>query len=212
MGIFSKIKERKKEILLLFVVIFFCLIFLEIVVRLTYYPPQDKGYPKELHIIDDNLGYKLQPNYTGNFPMEKYQDKIITVNSKGLRDDEINYTKSKTSFRILSLGDSCTFGSGVNNNQTYPSLLQDSLNEMNISVETINAGVSGYEFKQEYTYYYTQGYKYNYDVVTIGIVLNDIYDPNITQIKKNMLEFGYHDRMADSPLQKMLKNLCHSCV
>ncbi len=212
MGFLSKIKERKKEILLLFVVLVFCFAFIEIIVRLTYYPPQDKGYPKELHIIDDYLGYKLQQNYTGNFPMEKYNDRVIAINSNGLRDDETNYTKSKKSFRILSLGDSCTFGSGVNNNQTYPAILENSLKEMNLSVETINAGVSGYEFKQEYTYYYLEGYKYGSDVVTIGIVLNDIYDPNITQIKKNMVDFGYHDRMADSHVQKLLKSLCHSCV
>ncbi len=211
MALLNLIRSKKKEIILFLITTLICFVILEIIVRASWYPPQDKGYPKELHIIDEILGYKLKSNYNGNFPMSLYQDKNIVVNSFGLRDSEKNYSKN-VELRILGLGDSVTFGSGVNNNETYLYILQKYLEEEKLSAETINAGVSGYELSQEYNFYKKEGYKYHADIVTLGIVLNDINEPNISLIKMNMKVFGYHDRPQDKVSTKIIKNICQSCV
>lgn len=206
------IQKNKKELILLVVTLFLIFLMLEFVVRLYWYPPQDKGYPKELHILNEELGYSLQPGYEGNFPMERYSHKKIKVNSNGLRDDDIPYERENDNLRILVLGDSVTFGSGVNEDEIYTSYLETKLRSAGISADVINAGVSGYEFNQEKQFYDTEGYKYDPDYVFIAIVLNDIYDADIPQIKENMRAFGYHDRPADTGVEKVIKQVCRSCV
>lgn len=65
---------------------------------------------------------------------------IIQINSKGFRGPEIDPYHSKT--RILTLGDSCTFG--TIERFTYPRVLERELNEYGFDVEVINGGVEGY--------------------------------------------------------------------
>jgi lysophospholipase L1-like esterase len=65
------------------------------------------------------------------------------TNSLGLRDDEIENTGA---VRILSLGDSCTWGWAVEQEQAYPQVLQRLLNPQpgTARVRVINAGRPGY--------------------------------------------------------------------
>ena len=58
----------------------------------------------------------------------------VSTNAQGFRGPELQETKSST--RILCLGDSVTFGWGVAQEESYPALLAQSL-----SLEVINAGV-----------------------------------------------------------------------
>lgn len=46
--------------------------------------------------------------------------------------------------RVLILGDSCAFGLGVNDDQTWPAELQRRCDDAKLDVEVINAGVPGY--------------------------------------------------------------------
>ncbi len=102
--------------------------------------PLIDGSQTQLHTSDDELFWKLLPNLdTVNGGVR------IRTNSLGLRDTEIQ-PKQPEEFRILSLGESTTFGHGVENNQTYSALLQDKLGEAEFDrpIRVINAGVSGY--------------------------------------------------------------------
>ncbi|MAA79608.1 MAG: hypothetical protein CL916_10145 [Deltaproteobacteria bacterium] len=58
----------------------------------------------------------------------------VSTNSQGFRGPEIS--KTKTGLRILCLGDSVTFGWGVEQEESYPSLIAKSL-----SLDVINAGI-----------------------------------------------------------------------
>lgn len=58
----------------------------------------------------------------------------VSTNSQGFRGPEIQ--EKKSGLRILCLGDSVTFGWGVEQDESYPALLARSLN-----IEVINAGV-----------------------------------------------------------------------
>ena len=66
--------------------------------------------------------------------IRRLREFFVSTNSMGFRSPELEKTKSKK--RILCLGDSVTFGWGVQDEESYPSLLAKELN-----AEVINAGV-----------------------------------------------------------------------
>lgn len=106
---------------------------------------RDIDFP-EIYKKDPKLFWKLRENKTiGSrwFSHLSYQ-----INSRGLRGPEI--TKNKNGTRILALGNSCTFGWGVQYENCWTKVLQDKLNETSggESIEVINAGVPGYSSHQ----------------------------------------------------------------
>ena len=69
----------------------------------------------------------------------------VNTNALGLRGPKVHAGHGH--FRILVIGDSCTFGVGVNDEETYPARLQGLLNAPDPSgekFEVLNAGVPGY--------------------------------------------------------------------
>lgn len=206
MGILSK---YKKEILLLIIVSIVCLLVFEAAVRISGWPvPTKKDYPEGMTIYNESRGYALNPGFQGTFPNSNVS---ISINSKGLRDGEHNYEKQEGKFRILALGDSVTFGSGVPHEYIYHSVIEKNLIEKGYDVEVLNAGVGGYEFSQQKTYYLEEGYKYNPDIVIFGVVLNDLGKPDLGQIKSNFEKYN-HETPYDSPLRSAIKKTCNSCV
>lgn len=183
---------NKKSVLinlaLLFFTIFICFIFSEILLRSIWEEPVDTfyGYPTGLHIPDETRGYKYQPHFHGVFPGTLYKHIEIRINSKGLRDAEHEYSK-KGKYRILSLGDSITFGTGVEVDDAYLAVLERLIQKkIDEKSDVVKAGVNGYEFDQEYAYYFEEGYKYEPDIVLIGVCLNDamVADSKVLQEKK----------------------------
>ena len=66
---------------------------------------------------DAELFWSLRPNLNAT-----YKGARVTTNRLGLRSPEAR-PKGDYEFRILSLGESSTFGSGVSNDQTYTALI-----------------------------------------------------------------------------------------
>ena len=100
---------------------------------------------KHASVIKENGYVRMKPGF-------KYKDKvsgnIFSINSLGFRGREISERKPDQKIRIVAIGGSTTFGIGSsNNNNTYPSLLENKLNKnnelSNISFEVINAGIPG---------------------------------------------------------------------
>jgi hypothetical protein len=110
--------------------------------------------------------------------------KLVKLNSRGLRDEEIDYTKEPNEKRILILGDSVTFGWGVSQGETFSDHMEPLLRaETGTKWQVINAGVNGYNTQQEATYLRIEGIKYQPDIVIVVYVGNDVdkmLDPNIT--------------------------------
>ncbi|MBZ0290761.1 MAG: hypothetical protein K8I30_24255 [Anaerolineae bacterium] len=79
------------------------------------------------------VGYGLSPGFADN-------------NSLGYRGSEITIPKPANTFRIVALGSSVTYGTGLQTDETYPAQLQTILREEYgyRNVEVINAGVPGY--------------------------------------------------------------------
>src|SRR5262245_53690355 len=81
----------------------------------------------------------------------------VKINSDGLRDRE--YPVERTaSRRILFLGDSLTFGWGVEKAKTFEESLETKLNETR-PTEIINLGTGNYNTEQEVNFFLEKGLK-----------------------------------------------------
>ena len=116
--------------------------------------------PVEIGRFDDRLGWSKIPNSFGvsNRTGEAIEYKI---NSKGLRDEETSYEKPESTFRIVIVGDSFTFGYGVPIEQHYSTLLEGYFE----NVEVINMGIDGFGVDQELLFLRSEGFKYKPDLV-----------------------------------------------
>ena len=68
---------------------------------------------------------------------------IYSINSQGFRGPEFSETKPDGVYRIFVVGGSTTFGTGVYDDQTFPSYLQKLFDQSNFdfNIEVINAGI-----------------------------------------------------------------------
>lgn len=94
-----------------------------------------------------------------------------TINSDSL-NEQANYSisKPKNTFRIITLGDSFTYGQYVNTEDNWSSLLEKKLNNLFIckdmnKFEVINLGVPGYDIKYSVKRFELRGEKYDPDLV-----------------------------------------------
>ncbi|MDG2150137.1 MAG: GDSL-type esterase/lipase family protein [Planctomycetota bacterium] len=86
------------------------------------------------------VNYGWKPNRT------RQGELVRSSNSDGFRGPEIERPKPEGRFRIVCLGGSTTYTSFVNDDETYPVLLEAELREArpDLDVEVINAGVESY--------------------------------------------------------------------
>ena len=130
------------------------------------------GLPEEqvgLMRSDPALIWGWQPGRKIN-----YEGAQVTINALGLRGPEI-LPKEEHEYRILCIGESSTFGVGVNDHETYtarlPALLENHL--PNKQIRSINAGVSAYSSFQGRKYLELHGLQLQPDMVIIYHELND---------------------------------------
>lgn len=118
----------------------------------------------------------------------------IKINSQGLRGPEININKQKYSFRIVILGDSFTFGSRVNDTETFPFQLETLLEEGRKSdekIEVINAGHGAYSTREEYEYFLERGIHLHPDVLILAWFPNDITELSRADSWRHLLKGHY---------------------
>lgn len=101
----------------------------------------------------------------------------FTINSKGLRADrEYPYEKPVGVKRIVSLGDSFTAGYEVQGDETFSSVLEQTLRAKGHRVEVLNAGVSGYSNAEAILYLERELARYDPDLVLLSFYANDLVD------------------------------------
>ncbi|OGL41823.1 MAG: hypothetical protein A2161_18625 [Candidatus Schekmanbacteria bacterium RBG_13_48_7] len=104
---------------------------------------------------DRFVEYRLQPDIdsycVNDFNKLEVANNLrfhVVTNSKGYRTAEFSEKKPFNTFRIISLGDSSTFGWGVDNDKTFSAKLQTLLNSEQrfqaLNFEVINMGIPGY--------------------------------------------------------------------
>lgn len=119
---------------------------------------------------DPELFYTLKP---GSCVFENREFSVATmVNHKGLRDDE----QSLEAPEIIALGDSYTMGWGVNQQETFPQVLEKLTNK-----KVLNTGISSYGTARELTMLNRLDLS-NLRYLVIQYHAND-YEENLTYLK-----------------------------
>jgi hypothetical protein len=122
----------------------------------------------EVYDPDPRLYWRLKPNQNC---FTKVNHEPVRINSLGTRGPEFQSSKPAQTFRILSLGDSRTFGWGLTEDETYSARLGHLLQEKfgtGRRVEVINAGVNGWAYDQMYVYFRDVALGYHPDPVIVG--------------------------------------------
>jgi len=154
-------KEHLFNSLIVILTIGICFLILEVILKFTIY--SSKEYKKS-HGTDS----RYEINTT------EYKT-IISINSLGIRNSEI-YPKREGEYRILCLGDSFTFGLGVNDDSAYPKVLERILKKEDEKFSVINCGGQPYAGTC-YNLLLNKGLELKPDLVVLQVFIgNDFYD------------------------------------
>lgn len=144
----------------------------------------EKGHPTPPPLYqqhrDPHISYTLKPTMR-----ERAFRSTVTTNSLSFRSPEIDQGKPT----IAILGDSITFGYGVENEETIPARIA-SLLEYRFNV--LNAGVPGYSLKQEGALYHERGATLHPLALILIFHWNDLRNPEppVLDANGNLVQRG----------------------
>jgi lysophospholipase L1-like esterase len=120
-----------------------------------------------IHKVSDikGLSYDLRPGSEFG---------VYRINSIGMRDVEI--PEEKKGYRVLIMGDSVTFGPNIPAENLYAKVAERILNDSGKKIEIYNAGVCGYNTKQEYIALKKKYISLKPDLVIFAYCVNDLSD------------------------------------
>jgi lysophospholipase L1-like esterase len=182
------VKVLLEKLLLSLVSVAVLLLVLECVARLALDPVSRVNWtPMPSTIVVESsipgVPYQLRPNAvaTQEFGSDPrgYFDEGATLtyraNSLGFRGPDVPLEKEPGVVRIVGLGDSFTFGTGVRYEDTFLHVLETILNEADLGArfEVLNLGTSGYNTWYEVALLSQLDPAMDFDVVLICFFLND---------------------------------------
>lgn len=97
-------------------------------------------------------------------------------NSLGWRGSREYQEAKQTDYRVLFLGDSFTYGLGVNDDQTFAAQVEEDLTKARLSVEVMNAGCPGKGTDYELKCFQTVGRRFHPDLTVLCFFSNDFQD------------------------------------
>jgi hypothetical protein len=125
---------------------------------------------------DGVLGHSLRSDWE---TVHATRDFHVTVrtNELGLRGEPAAPAKTAGTFRVLVVGDSFAFGFGVEDEESFPALLETRLDtRFERPVEVLNAGVPGWSTDHYLLFLRTRGFALEPDLVVLAIMENDVGD------------------------------------
>jgi hypothetical protein len=170
--------------LYIFLVIFF---FLEILVRvwgysnMYFYDPIYMPFSKS-----HEIPYVMKPNLNH---VRAHGNIWINTDALGLRSQIPGRTygdKQADEYRIAFVGNSVTFGVGVPTGETYPEIIEKTLNHLqhHCHVTVFNFAISSYSVKEMTATLKYRIPKINPDLVVMGIVIDDFNTNRTPQVDK----------------------------
>jgi HEAT repeat protein/lysophospholipase L1-like esterase len=133
--------------------------------------------------------YTLARSSTGWPPGEE-------INGDGLRDRHHSVAGAEGVPRLAFLGDSVTFGAGIEAEEAYPQVLQRLLDAEGREVEVFNVALWGWSTRQQRIAYRRLLRRYRPDRVVVGICLNDIPEMQNNLARPPALVTWLHERSA----------------
>lgn len=140
--------------------------------------PQNLINNEPIYIADPIVEKRLIPNSHFQFQNAEYRYTVET-NNEGFRDRNHDKQKPEDVRRILILGDSFTYGPGVEQNKIYPALLENYLNEegADLKYEVLTMACGGIGPEHYAAILKNIGLHYKPDLVILGIYIdNDVTD------------------------------------
>lgn len=119
--------------------------------------------------FDRDLGWRNRPSTRARIAAQRFSYEV-TLNERGERGPLRPYAKPAGVKRVVVLGDSTSWGWGVDDEAMWTRLIE---RELGSRVELINLAVPGYGTDQELWVFEAQGRKYEPDLVLLGFVHND---------------------------------------
>ncbi len=186
----NRIAALAADAALLVAVLLAVLAFAEAAFRFAdVYPPLDKGekgkggFREGLRIVridpDVPIPFGMRPGARTDEKTPGTSDTFsVRTNNFGMRGPDIEFKKPEGAVRVLTMGDSWTFGEGVNDGETFTAQLGGLLDGSGRRVETLNAGyTAGYSPDSYYVYLMRKGFSFKPDVVVVAsMVVNDLFD------------------------------------
>ena len=167
-----KIKKNIKNILLYTFVVF---ILGEFVTRiLDKYFVNGKVGSLYSYVVTNGDSWNFQPGVTVIQP-ERYGDRSYSLNNYGYRGRNVTLENNKR--RILLLGDSITFGLGVQDSFTYSVLVENALNDkVNGDFELINLALPSYSPYDELATLKKIGLGLQPELIILQLYMNDFQE------------------------------------
>lgn len=136
--------------------------------RNTFYDVEMSRYARALKIDSENplIGHVHLPNGKAHL-----MNTTVEINSAGFRDDEYELARNERR-RIILLGDSLTFGWGVEKEESFEHRLEKML-DAEIPTELINFAAGNYNTVQQVNLFIDEGLAYDPDEVVLFYFVND---------------------------------------
>jgi lysophospholipase L1-like esterase len=146
----------------------------EVAARIAFAaPPNPARQPQIAYQYDPEIRYVPLPNQRGWI-----DDGFATTNALGFRGANPAIPKPHDLVRVVAVGDSVTFGFGVNDGDTFCVQAEQLLRARHAgaSLEVVNLAVPGYDTRQEVTLLGRHVERLHPDVVLVGFYSNDVPD------------------------------------
>jgi lysophospholipase L1-like esterase len=180
---------KKKQVIFSIISAILFFVFLELTTRAHHlFKYGFQSQTKRSIYADRNLAKKIDEDFLKikfeAYPYLMYRVKpnqhysTINVNSLGFRGQEIQFEKPKDIVRIVMLGGSALWGTGVSSDfNTISAQLEKKLNELRPpkKFQVINTGDSGYVTAQELIVFYDRALQLKPDIVITFDGYNDLY-------------------------------------
>lgn len=177
-------RRRLSALVLILVGFFLALLLVEGLVRVFFDEPVQPRF-----VVDPGYGVRgNQANVTTRHYVPGEYSVKISTNSAGMRGQrEYPVERTYGVGRVLILGDSFSFGFGVEDDEVVSAVLEDQLNEQastGSSYEVVNLSVSGFGQAEELVTYRELGRKYAADFVILFYFSNDIGNNAVSKLFK----------------------------
>jgi GDSL-like Lipase/Acylhydrolase family len=142
---------------------------------------------------------------------------VYQINSLGFRGRETTEAKPDDVYRIVVLGDSVTFGWGVNVEDRYVDVVEKRLANETVQgkrIEFVNFAVPGYETMHHAYWFRQTTARYQPDAVVLALNRNDVQNDTAESLdlqllsRKRLDEAGWHAKLfVDQPGRAFFESL-----
>ena len=192
----QKMKGQRKSVWgsVLLVIVFGVLSVLaaDLVLRFVY--PQKTLFPRYIDSHDYPIAFPKDTKLVHS--QGSHWNFVYTTNQLGLRGPFLPIQDEYTTTNVVVLGDSFTFGFGVNDNETYPSIISTVLKG---DYAVVNGGMGGWGIDTEIKWYFKTGRQYHPRYVVLQFAANDPEESStgITRVENG--EFAFYPNTNARP-------------